>query len=324
MSLKLKLLSQLPVTLSQTIEKKYFLSILVILLVSLSLLAGCTAHNKAVEIPQGIEKNLTIACTIPPQEEFIRAVGGENIDVLVMVPPGANPHTFEPTPSQISRLEKADLYITLGSGIEFENRWIARISEMFPDLPLVNSSERIPLIHGDEHHHEGKSSADVGEHEAIDPHIWLSLRNSAEMVNTTCDAMTRLRPLQKENFEQNRDQYLARLSHLDIEIRRVLTNIPTRTILVYHPSFGYFCNDYNLTQISVEENGREPAAQSLANLIDKARTEKISLIFTEPEVSTRGAETLAAEINGKIILISTLSRDYLKNMQNIADRIAGQ
>lgn len=324
MSLKLNFFNLFPASINRRTKKTKYLSILVILLASLSLLAGCINQEKPDEISSGIEKNLIVACTIPPQEEFIKAVGGNSVEVLVMVPPGANPHTFEPTPSQISKLETADLYITLGSGIEFENRWMARIRGMFPDLPLVNSSERILLRHEDEHHHEGESSIDGEEEEATDPHIWLSIKNSAEMVNTTCTALTELRPLQKEKFRKNRDQYLLRLSYLDTEIQKILTDIPSRTILVYHPSFGYFCQDYNLTQISIEENGREPAAQSLANLIDKAKAEKITLIFTEPEVSTRGAETLAAEINGKIILISTLSGEYLKNMKHIADSIAGR
>jgi len=134
--------------------------------------------------------------------------------------------------------------------------------------------------------------------------------------------MSQLRPSQKGVFEQNRDRYLARLITLDSKITETLTTIPSRTILVYHPAFGYFCQDYNLTQLAVEEEGKEPSSQSLAKLIAKARSENITLIFTEPEFSTRGAETLATEINGTLVLITPLSGEYLTNMQHIADSIA--
>jgi zinc transport system substrate-binding protein len=323
MSLKLKYVSPAHTGSKRTNgQKKKFHLLVIAVLVSVALCSGCTGKDISQTPDTDSVKNLTIACTIPPQEEFIRAIGGESVNVLVMVPPGASPHTFEPTPTHISGLETADLYMTLGSGIEFENRWISRIAEMFPHLPLVNSSERIQLRKGTGHHHEDESPG--SDEESSDPHIWLSIRNSAEIVNITCDALTELRPSQKDAFEKNRDLYLTRLFELDTQIQNTLADIPTRTILVYHPAFGYFCQDYNLTQIAVEEGGQEPSARSLAALIEKARDEHITLVFSEPEFSTQGAETLAAEIHGTMVLISPLSGEYLKNMQYIADSIAGK
>ena len=306
---------------SEMIIKKNQLVILILFCI-MCLFAGCSDKDTHNQISQETDNHLTIACTIPPQEEFIKAIGGDSVTVQIMVPPGASPHTFEPTPSQISHLENADLYIILGSGIEFENRWISRIRTMFPNLILVNSSERIQLRHESEDHHHESSSDSEDQEESIDPHIWLSIKNTMEIVNTTCDAMSQLRPSQKGVFEQNRDRYLARLITLDSKITETLTTIPSRTILVYHPAFGYFCQDYNLTQLAVEEEGKEPSSQSLAKLIAKARSENITLIFTEPEFSTRGAETLATEINGTLVLITPLSGEYLTNMQHIADSIA--
>ncbi len=267
--------------------------------------------------------SLVVACTIPPQEEFIRAVAGDYpVSVLVMVPPGASPHTFEPTPSQIAGLESADLYIALGSGIEFENRWMERITRTYPDMPIINASHTI-VVHrvAHTHEHEGEEADQESDH--FDPHVWLSLQNAARIVNTTAEAMADARPEMRDTFYSNRDKYLENLADIDQEIRESFKELKSRTILVFHPAFGYFCRDYDLTQMAVEENGREPSAKQLADLIRKAKSMGITIVFAEPEESTKQAETLARELNGTMVLISPLAGDYLENMRQIAERISG-
>lgn len=305
--------------------KKLNSSVLLTLLLLIFLLSlitcGCTSQGNISS--KQTPESFIIACTLPPQEEFIRAVGGENITVLVMVPPGASPHTFEPVPSQIAGLESADLYLYIGSGLEFENRWLDRIRKMYPDLPLINLSENITFIDGEIHHHGETGDEHYEDKRVTDPHVWLSIRNAIEMVHTTCRALKELNPENRDLYELNGDNYINQLNSLDCRIRTELSDLPSRKILVYHPAFGYFCQDYNLTQISVEENGKEPSAKTLATIIDEARNEHVSYIFTEPEVSSRGAETLASEINATIILVSPLSGRYLENLQNISDHIAG-
>ncbi|MDD1728299.1 MAG: zinc ABC transporter substrate-binding protein [Methanospirillum sp.] len=274
--------------------------------------------------PTSGEKPLIIACTVPPQEEFIKAIAGNETRVLVMVPPGASPHTFEPTPSQISALESADLYIALGSGIEFENQWLDRIRSMYPHLQIVNSSTGLILMPGTEDHHKSEEHEETHEAETTDPHIWMSIKNAKLMVNTTCEALSTHTPSKRIFYETNRNRYLDLLSVVDTKIAGLLSSLPSRTILVYHPAFGYFCRDYNLTQLAVESDGKEPAANSLASLVDRAKSEKISLLFTEPEFSTQGAETLAAEIGARVVLITPLSGEYLTNINHIAEQIAGK
>lgn len=281
-------------------------------------LCGCTTQSKETV---SSTSPLTVACTIPPQEEFIRAVAGDyDVSVLVMVPPGASPHTFEPTPSQIAGLESADLYIAVGSGIEFENRWISRIQKLYPELLIVNASKTIMISSLSGHDHEGTLPA---SDESADPHVWLSLSNAAIIVNETCNAMIMKKPDMRDTFLANKDLYIYKLTDLDHLIHESLLHLQPRTVLVYHPAFGYFCREYNLTQMAVEENGREPSARKLAELITKAKNEGIKFVFTEPELSTRQAETLARELNGTMVLISPLAANYLENMQNIAQKISG-
>lgn len=295
----------------------------IILLILVLFTCGC------VSSPSGSEATdkMTIACTIPPQEEFIKAVAGNSdVTVMVMVPPGASPHTFEPTPSQIKGLESADLYIALGSGIEFENQWMDRIQKLYPDLTIINCSRTITLLPGSDHHHEevSENESEYHKEEGTDPHIWLSLNNAATIVRETCEGMSEQRPDMRGIFEENRDSYLEQLKKVDKQIKNSLKDLPSPIILVYHPAFGYFCNDYSITQMAVEENGHEPSARELGEIIDQAKSLNITLVFTEPESSTRQAETLARELNGKVILISPLAGNYLENMQIIAEKIAGK
>lgn len=304
-------------------KRNIFVLVILSLIFLLTLFSGCTDTRAGVYGNK--DDVLIVACTIPPQEEFIKAIGGDKVRVLVMVPPGASPHTFEPLPSQITGLENADVYISLGSGLEFENRWLSRIREMYPAVRIVNTSENISFLNGEEQvHGEGETKEELQEAGyGKDPHVWLSIKNAAKIVNTTCEALSSVKPMQRDTFEKNRDDYLVKLSKLDNRINNALAPLPSRKVLVYHPAFGYFCNDYNLTQISVEEGGHEPSAKGLAALVDEARAEKIKIVFSEPEFSTRGAEKLAQEINGTMVLISPLSAEYLKNMELIADRISG-
>lgn len=301
--------------------------LLVISLILFIIFTGCTTPQNATTSEEN--KVIRVSCTIPPQEEFIRAVGGDKVQITVMVPPGASPHTFEPNPSQIASLESADLYLALGSGIEFEERWLSKIREMYPNLIIVNLSENITLLPNTEHNHEeiiaGNADETGSEHEgegATDPHVWLSLKNAAVIVNATCDGLSNIKPDKKDEFVHNRDIYLNSLSDLDKSVRKSLENIPSRIILVYHPAFGYFCRDYNLTQLSIEKNGHEPTGKTLGDIIKTAREENITFVFTEPEFSPKGAEILAKEINGTVVLISPLAGDYLKNMQYIAESMA--
>jgi zinc transport system substrate-binding protein len=325
-SFKLKMLTIISTLKDAPIIRSFTFLFLIIGVIGCSLIAGCMDVQTAPTLPSPLpaDDTLTIACTIPPQEEFIRAITGDEATILIMVPPGSSPHTFEPTPSQITGLESSDMYVAVGSGLEFENRWLQRIREMYPDLIIINSSENILLRSlNDQHEHDEHETSEQSLETGTDPHVWLSVRNAAEMVNTTTKALMDLRPDQAGAYSQNRDTYLSLLNDLDTKIKTKLSPLPSRKILVYHPAYGYFCQDYDLTQIAVETDGKEPAARTLARLIDEAIAENITLVFAEPEHSTRGAETLALEINATLVLITPLSGNYLENMQHIADNISG-
>jgi len=142
------------------------------------------------------------------------------------------------------------------------------------------------------------------------------------MVQNIYQGFLQIDPTNKTYYENNTNQYLQELRTLDHNITEILSGKTHRTFMVYHPAWGYFARDYGLEELSIEEYGKEPTPQQLERLIDKAKTENISVIFVSPQFNTRSAETIANEIHGRVIPVDPLAEDYLENMQKIADAFA--
>jgi len=135
---------------------------------------------------------LRVLVTIPPQAEWVERVGGEGVEVTVLVPPGANPHTYEPTPRQLKRVVQADLYAIVGSGMEFELAWLGRIRRLNPRLFIVDCSKGVQRL-------------------ADDPHLWLSLRNAQRMVENLLKGLSRVDPEHSERYRERAEAYLEEL-----------------------------------------------------------------------------------------------------------------
>lgn len=252
-----------------------------------------------------------VVVTIGPQEEFAKRVGGDKVNVTVMVPSGADPHTYEPLPNQMKQVEDADLYFQVGSDIEFEQTWMEKLAAMNPQMEVVNTSEGIELIPNTAEDEEGS-----------DPHVWVSPRNAKIMVENMYESLVEVDPQNKDYYTKNKDEYIKQLDELDENITQILSEKNNTKILVYHPAWAYFCRDYDLQQISIEAEGKEPTAQDIANLIDQAKKENISVIFVSPEFSSSNAKVIADEIGGKVVVVDPLSENYLENMKKVAEAFA--
>nr|WP_245320943.1 zinc ABC transporter substrate-binding protein [Methanofollis sp. W23] len=262
-------------------------------------IAGCLGEGEKTA-----DEKMLVAVTIPPQAEFVEAVGGDRVDVMVLVGPGESPHTYEPTPGQLARLGEAAMYAKVGSGVEVENAWMEKIAGLNSQMLVVDCSEGVEVVDGD-------------------PHIWLSPRNAATMVRNICDGLVAVDPEGKMIYEAHRDQYLNELQDLDAELTAILEGQEGTVVLVYHPAWSYFGQDYGLDIVPIEDEGKEPTPQGLQHLIDQARTENISVVFASPEQSTRSADVVAEEINGSVVLVSPLEKEYLENMRHVAGAFAG-
>jgi len=255
-----------------------------------------------------------VIVTVLPQAEFAEAIGGDKVELTVMVPPGADPHTYELTPGQMKKVARAELYAKVGSGVEFELAWLDKIIAQNKGMRIIDCSQGISLIEQvgeDEHEDEG----------GMDPHIWMSPRNAKIMIENICEGLTEIDPANTAYYESNRDAYLRELTDLDESISEGLSGVTNRVFMVYHPAFGYFAEAYDLTMLPIEEEGKEPTAAGLAHLIDQAREHGIKVIFAEPQFNPQSARVIADEIGGKVILIDPLARDYISNTQSLADEL---
>ncbi|MFC1987894.1 metal ABC transporter solute-binding protein, Zn/Mn family [Chloroflexota bacterium] len=285
---------------------KVFLSIFLAIL--LIVLSATVATSCAQET--GSATKLGVVVTILPQAEFVEAIGGEKVDITVMVPPGANPHTYEPIPSQMAALSKAKLYARVGSGVEFELIWMDKLIAQNTEMLVVDCSKGVEL----------QPMTDVDEDEpagSMDPHIWMSPRNAQIMVQNIANGLIQIDPDNRAYYEQNRDAYLQKLVQLDQDIRDGLSGVQNRVFMVYHPSLGYFASNYNLTILPIEADGKEPTTAGLQHLIEQAKEHNIRVVFAEPQFNPQSAKVIADAIGGMVILINPLARDYIDNLLSL-------
>jgi len=269
---------------------------------------GCPQQEKKSD-------KINVVVSIMPLAEFAEKVGRDKASVSVMVPPGASPHTYEPTPGQLVKLSKAKLYVKVGSPIEFELVWLDKILSANKDIFVVDASYGIEFMNVVyKHNHEQNEHHYIGD----DPHIWLSPKNAKIMVENIYNGFVSIDPDNKEYYLENKRSYLRELDELDLEIEILLADKINRRFMVYHPSWAYFARDYNLEQIPIEKGGKEPTARSIQFLIEQARIQNIRVIFASPQFNTESAEVIAREIKGQVVLIDPLQKDYITNMKKIA------
>ncbi|MBD3389752.1 zinc ABC transporter substrate-binding protein [Candidatus Micrarchaeota archaeon] len=308
----------------------YSKPIIFLVLAMALLLFGCTS-------PQEESGKMKVVVTLLPQAEFAEEVVGDNAEVIVMVPPGASPHSYEPTPSQLEEVAGSSLYFKVGSGVEFENAWMEDIQGVNPGLEVIDCSKGIELIpmeehghneheeheeHGGEEHEEEHEEEHNHAHTGLDPHIWNSPRNAKVMVENMYSALAQEDPDNAAYYRANADAYISRLDQLDSRISTTLEGSRNKEFIVFHPAWGYFAHDYGLEQIAIEEAGKAPTAQNIQHVVDMAKEHGIKVVFASPQFSTSSAETVASEIGGQVILIDPLDKNYLENMQNVADAFA--
>jgi zinc transport system substrate-binding protein len=239
-----------------------------------------------------------VVVTILPQAEFVERVGGEKVTVTVMVPPGQEPHTYAPTLNQLAAVKQANLYVEVGSGVEFELAHIDSIVEANRNMLVVDCSKGVELIEND-------------------PHIWLSPRNAKIMVENICDGLIQVDPQNREYYIQNENEYLAKLDELDADMNSSLAGITNRWFIVFHPAWGYFARDYNLTQLAIEIEGKTPSPKDVANVVQEAKEHNIKVVFASPEFDVKSAQTIAEVIGGRVAFIDPLARDYINNMHQV-------
>jgi len=232
---------------------------------------------------------ITVMASIPPLQYFVEQIGKDRVDVFSMMNSSSNPHVYEPSPKQLAFLNKADIYIKVGSGIEFELAWMNKIIALNPKMLVCNSSKGIFII------------------SSKDPHVWSSVLNAKTMAMNIFNTLVA--------FDPEHDS-------LDVEIRKKLAKSNLKSFIVFHPSWAYFARDYGLEQMPIEVDGKEPSAKNLEYIISFANKHNIKTVITGPQFNHKSADVVAKEIKGRVEFVDNLSKDYVGNIKKLVEMLS--
>jgi zinc transport system substrate-binding protein len=258
------------------------------------------------------EKVIDITVSIAPQKYFLEKIGGDRLKINVMVDPKIEPEIYEPKPQELTNLSQTKAYITIG--LPFEKKWLDKFKEVNAQMVIIDSTKGIEFMEMDDHGHD--HSHDLLEN--YDPHIWLSPSLVKIQAQNIYEGLASMDPENQEFYQNNLTIFLTEIDQLDQQIRANLEGIKTRKFIVFHPSWGYFAQEYNLTQIPVELDGKEPSAAQLAKVISEAKEHNIKVVFAQPEFKEKSAETIAQEIEGKVIILNPNNENWADNLLNVS------
>jgi zinc transport system substrate-binding protein len=254
-----------------------------------------------------------ITVSIPPFKYFIDAIGGSDFTVNIMVPPGANPHIYEPVPDQITNLRKSVAYVSDGY-LGFEMTWLDRFYETNPGMKRLSLGKNIDLIKPDGHQNEGHS-------EGADPHYWVSPKCALIIASEMKTLLTGINPEKSDIYTHNYDILVKSIDSLDREARDLFASFQQSPFMIFHPTLGYLARDYGLVQVAVENEGKEPNPSSLKELIDYGKSKKIKVIFVQREYDIKNARAIAAETGARIETIDPLSENWKGSVQDIINSL---
>ena len=295
--------------------------LILLLSISISPFIFCGGANES-GANESAAHQLMVYVSIPPQAYLVERIGGGNVSVQVLVKPGKDPHTFDPSPKEMVSLAQSAIYFTIG--FPFEEQLLAKIEKSNPQLAIITSDRgvkrRKPDVPGDHHSGQGAEEEHADE-EHSDPHVWLSVRNSMIIAANIHRALAEADPGNADEYKMNLDLLLKDLSTLDNKISRLLQPLKGRDFFVFHPSFGYFADDYALNQVAVEIEGKSPTPRQIEYLIEQAQEAEVKIIFVQPQFDSRSASVIADSIQGTVISLDPLASDLIENFEDMAVKI---
>ena len=298
----------------------------VLFAVSLILIGtGCSRTDE----PDNITGGYTVAVSILPQKYFVERIASSRANIIVVVPPGASPAAYEPSPSDMRNISQADIWFTIGVG--FERAWIPRFKGSNPNMIIISTVRDIDRLPIDRYGipEEIASSNTYGDngHDHTggweDPHVWLSPSLVRKQAVVIAECLSDLDPETATHYRTNLESFIIEIDSLQNSIHAVLDPIQGSCFMVFHPAWGYFADEFNLVQIPVEVSGNDPSPGEMSRLVDLAKDQNVQAIFVSPQFSTSSAEAIASEVNAKIIYIDPLAEDWRKNLMHVAEELAG-
>lgn len=245
--------------------------------------------------------------SIPPQKYFVQKIGGDLVSVSVLVPAGADPHTYEPKPKQMAELSKSAVYFAVG--VDFEKAWLQRIKGTNPNMRIVHTDSGIKKIAMTTHYHHSTSP---------DTHVWLSPGLVKIQAKHIVHALIAVDPSNQVRYKNNYVSFLKEIDTLDAELKNLFAQRKGDRFMVFHPSWGYFAKEYGLEQVPIEIEGKEPKPAQLRTLIRHAREHGIRAVFVQPQFSAKSAEMISREIGGHVVRVDPMAENWAGNLRDVA------
>ena len=269
---------------------------------SVMLLAACTVAEPPRERLSG---------SIEPLSFLVHQITGDDFEINVLVPPAASPETYEPTPAQMKRAANSAAYVEIGL-LDFEQKLERSIRENMPGVRIVRTADDVPVLTGEHGHGHGGHGTD--------PHIWTSPRNLRVMAATLLSQLESMYP-DSTRYRENYERFANRMDSLDHALQAIFAG-GSRTFVIYHPALSYLARDYGLTQLAIEDEGKEPSGNYIRTLVGEARSARTDRILYQRQFSRSTVEALAAELSAETVAIDPLGYDIPSNLLFIAHSIA--
>lgn len=270
-----------------------------------------------------IENRITVAVGVVPEATFVEKVAGDLVNVVTLIPPGNSPANYQPTATEMQALSDASVYFAMQTPTE-EANIIPKVYDFNKDIIIVNLRDTVSKTHPNRtlagHEHDERESTD--EHEVWeDPHIWLSPKRAAVIVQTIADELSRLDEQNSKTYMDNAKKYLAELNELDKEISSITDGLTNKSFMIYHGAYGYFADDYGLEMISLESDGKPATAAGMQSVIEQAKSQGVATVFFQTEFDDSQAKTVADEIGGTVLKAAPLSPDYIESLRSFANAL---
>lgn len=274
---------------------------------------------------------IRVVVSILPLKNFVERIGGRHVSISVLVGPGQSPETYEPLPRQMLDVALADVFFRVG--VPFEDKLIENIRLGNPALRIVDLRAGIELKpmdtvteltdgNGEEGNEREEEPHETHAHNSLDPHIWLSPTLVKIQASTICDALAETDPGHAEEYSSNLAAFQADLDRLHDNIAAAFAPFASKTMLVFHPAWGYFAREFGIVQLPIEIEGKEPGPRDLAVVIETARNAGVRVIFVQPSSSQTSARAIADAIGAIVISIDPLAEDYFGNLIGAAQIIS--
>lgn len=256
--------------------------------------------------------------SISPLKEVVARIAGDLVKTSVFLPPDKSPETFSPTPKDIAGLSEARVFFSIG--VPFEKRLIPAIKANMKQLAVVDISTGIARRQIAGHSHNDKPGSYDSEH--ADPHIWLSPRLLKKQAVIITTALSEMDTDNAATYNSNLDTLLSTLDSLDLKVKAILEPFKGSAFFVFHPSFGYFADDYGLKQHAIETGGQQPSPRELAALARDLQAHGVKTVFIQPQFDKRAAAAVADAVGASLEPLDPLAENLIENIENIALKIA--